>query len=44
MNIGCVRMTERHLHGDPPLNQEVADTIADIDAALGLGRRRGPGG
>ena len=18
MNIGCVRMTERHLHGDPP--------------------------
>jgi exopolyphosphatase / guanosine-5'-triphosphate,3'-diphosphate pyrophosphatase len=36
VNIGCVRMTERHLHGDPPLDQEVADTIADIDAALAL--------
>jgi exopolyphosphatase / guanosine-5'-triphosphate,3'-diphosphate pyrophosphatase len=36
VNIGCVRLTERHLHGDPPLNQEVADTIADIDAALAL--------
>jgi exopolyphosphatase/guanosine-5'-triphosphate,3'-diphosphate pyrophosphatase len=36
VNIGCVRMTERHLHGDPPLEQEVADTIADIDAALTL--------
>ena len=36
VNIGCVRMTERHLHGDPPLDREVADTIADIDAALAL--------
>jgi exopolyphosphatase/guanosine-5'-triphosphate,3'-diphosphate pyrophosphatase len=36
VNIGCVRMTERHLHGDPPAGQEVADTIADIDAALDL--------
>ena len=36
VNIGCVRMTERHLHGDPPLNQEVADAVADIDAALAL--------
>jgi exopolyphosphatase / guanosine-5'-triphosphate,3'-diphosphate pyrophosphatase len=36
VNIGCVRLTERHLHGDPPLSQEVADTIADIDAALAL--------
>jgi exopolyphosphatase/guanosine-5'-triphosphate,3'-diphosphate pyrophosphatase len=36
VNIGCVRMTERHLHGDPPSGQQVADTIADIDAALDL--------
>ena len=35
MNIGCVRLTERHLHGDPPLAAEVKATIADIDAALG---------
>jgi exopolyphosphatase / guanosine-5'-triphosphate,3'-diphosphate pyrophosphatase len=36
VNIGCVRMTERHLHGDPPSPAEVAAATADIDAALGL--------
>jgi exopolyphosphatase / guanosine-5'-triphosphate,3'-diphosphate pyrophosphatase len=36
VNIGCVRLTERHLHDDPPSGQQVADTIADIDAALEL--------
>ncbi len=35
VNIGCVRMTERHLHGDPPTEQQVAAATADIDAALG---------
>ncbi len=34
VNIGCVRMTERHLHGDPPTGQQVAAATADIDAAL----------
>jgi exopolyphosphatase / guanosine-5'-triphosphate,3'-diphosphate pyrophosphatase len=34
VDVGCVRMTERHLHGDPPAGQEVAVAIADIDAAL----------
>jgi exopolyphosphatase/guanosine-5'-triphosphate,3'-diphosphate pyrophosphatase len=34
VDVGCVRMTERHLHGDPPTGQEVAAAIADIDAAL----------
>ncbi len=34
MDIGCVRMTERHLHGDPPSSEEVAETVATIDAAL----------
>jgi len=34
VNVGCVRMTERHLHGDPPTGQEVAAAIVDIDAAL----------
>ena len=34
VNIGCVRMTERHLHGDPPSYQEVAAATADIDATL----------
>jgi exopolyphosphatase/guanosine-5'-triphosphate,3'-diphosphate pyrophosphatase len=34
VNIGCVRMTERHLHGDPPTLAEIAAARADIDAAL----------
>jgi exopolyphosphatase/guanosine-5'-triphosphate,3'-diphosphate pyrophosphatase len=34
VDIGCVRMTERHLHGDPPTAAEVAGAEADIRAAL----------
>jgi exopolyphosphatase/guanosine-5'-triphosphate,3'-diphosphate pyrophosphatase len=34
VDIGCVRMTERHLHGDPPTGPEVAAAAADIAAAL----------
>jgi len=34
VNIGCVRMTDRHLHGNPPAGPEVAAAVADIDAAL----------
>jgi exopolyphosphatase/guanosine-5'-triphosphate,3'-diphosphate pyrophosphatase len=34
VNIGCVRLTERHLHTDPPRPGEIADTTEDIDAAL----------
>jgi exopolyphosphatase/guanosine-5'-triphosphate,3'-diphosphate pyrophosphatase len=34
VDIGCVRMTERHLHGDPPSRDEIAAATADIDAAL----------
>jgi exopolyphosphatase/guanosine-5'-triphosphate,3'-diphosphate pyrophosphatase len=34
VNIGCVRLTERHLHGDPPSGAEIAAATADIDAAL----------
>jgi exopolyphosphatase/guanosine-5'-triphosphate,3'-diphosphate pyrophosphatase len=34
VDIGCVRMTERHLHGDPPSRDELAAATADIDAAL----------
>jgi exopolyphosphatase/guanosine-5'-triphosphate,3'-diphosphate pyrophosphatase len=35
VNIGCVRLTERHLHGDPPLAAEVLAVTGDIDEALG---------
>jgi exopolyphosphatase/guanosine-5'-triphosphate,3'-diphosphate pyrophosphatase len=34
VDIGCVRLTERHLHTDPPLPGEVSAATADIDAAL----------
>ena len=44
VNIGCVRMTERHLHGDPPPRPEIAATTADIDAALDLAADAIPAG
>lgn len=34
MNIGCVRMTERHLISDPPTDSEIQATIADVDQAI----------
>jgi exopolyphosphatase/guanosine-5'-triphosphate,3'-diphosphate pyrophosphatase len=34
VDIGCVRLTERHLHADPPASAEVAAATADIDRAL----------
>ncbi len=34
MDVGCVRLTERHLHGDPPSGQERAAAHRDVAAAL----------
>jgi exopolyphosphatase/guanosine-5'-triphosphate,3'-diphosphate pyrophosphatase len=34
LDIGSVRLTERHLHDDPPTDEQVAAVEADIDAAL----------
>ncbi|MFC4561982.1 exopolyphosphatase [Nocardiopsis mangrovi] len=34
VNIGCVRMSERHFTADPPTADQIAAAIADIDAAL----------
>jgi exopolyphosphatase/guanosine-5'-triphosphate,3'-diphosphate pyrophosphatase len=34
VDIGCVRMTERHLHGDPPSVAEMAAAEADVTAAV----------
>jgi exopolyphosphatase / guanosine-5'-triphosphate,3'-diphosphate pyrophosphatase len=34
VDIGCVRLTERHLHGDPPTDAEIAAASRDIDLAL----------
>ncbi len=34
VDIGCVRMTERHLRDDPPTSAQVEAATADIDAAV----------
>jgi exopolyphosphatase/guanosine-5'-triphosphate,3'-diphosphate pyrophosphatase len=34
VDIGCVRLTERHLHGDPPTAEEIRRAEDDIRAAL----------
>jgi len=36
MDVGCVRLTERHLVSDPPTAAEQAATVADVRAALAL--------
>ncbi|MGI9198041.1 MAG: exopolyphosphatase [Candidatus Nanopelagicales bacterium] len=34
VDVGCVRMTERHLRSDPPTAEEVALAVRDIDDAV----------
>ena len=34
MDVGCVRLTERHLHDDPPTADQIAAASADVVAAL----------
>jgi exopolyphosphatase/guanosine-5'-triphosphate,3'-diphosphate pyrophosphatase len=34
VDIGCVRMTERHLRNDPPTAEQIAAAEADVDAAI----------
>jgi exopolyphosphatase/guanosine-5'-triphosphate,3'-diphosphate pyrophosphatase len=38
MDVGCVRMTERHLRDDPPTAAQVAATVADVRAAIDAAR------
>lgn len=38
VNIGCVRMAERHFHSDPPSQSELAEARADIDEAISRAR------
>ena len=47
VDVGCVRMHERHLHGDPPTAAEIAaaerDVVAAVDTALAaVSGRRAP--
>jgi exopolyphosphatase / guanosine-5'-triphosphate,3'-diphosphate pyrophosphatase len=42
VDVGCVRLTERHLHGDPPTADEIGRAEADIRAAIGEVRAEVP--
>lgn len=34
VDVGCVRMTERHLRNDPPTAEQIRAAEADVDAAI----------
>ena len=42
VNVGCVRMTERHFVNDPPLPAEVSAARDDIEAAIALAAKDVP--
>ena len=42
MDVGCVRMTERHLRDDPPTAQQIDATVADLRAAIDAARSAVP--
>lgn len=44
VDVGCVRLTERRLHSDPPTAAEVAAATADVTAALELAQEGVPVG
>ncbi|MDT4938835.1 MAG: exopolyphosphatase / guanosine-5-triphosphate,3-diphosphate pyrophosphatase [Pseudonocardiales bacterium] len=38
MDVGCVRLTERHLHGDPPTPDQIGRVVDDVRAAIAAAR------
>ena len=42
VNIGCVRMTERHLYSDPPTEREIEAATTDIDNEIKLIHKKIP--
>ena len=42
MNVGCVRMTERHLRDDPPTAAQIDATVRDLHAAISAAERDVP--
>jgi exopolyphosphatase/guanosine-5'-triphosphate,3'-diphosphate pyrophosphatase len=36
VDVGCVRLTERHLRSDPPTSLEIAAAVLDVEAAIDL--------
>ena len=43
MDIGCVRMTERHLHGDPPTVAQIEAATRDVTEAVDAALAAVPG-
>lgn len=44
MDVGCVRITERHLRTDPPTAEQVEAAVADVHAALDVALAQVPVG
>ncbi|MHA7222268.1 Ppx/GppA phosphatase family protein [Arthrobacter sp. RHLT1-20] len=42
VDVGCVRMTERHLRSDPPTAEQIAAAEADVDAAISVAAQTVP--
>jgi exopolyphosphatase/guanosine-5'-triphosphate,3'-diphosphate pyrophosphatase len=42
VDVGCVRLTERHLHSDPPTPEQIAAAESDVRAAVTLARQTVP--
>ncbi|MDQ0924392.1 exopolyphosphatase/guanosine-5'-triphosphate,3'-diphosphate pyrophosphatase [Pseudarthrobacter sp. W1I19] len=42
VDIGCVRLTERHLRQDPPTAEQIAAAQADVDNAIALAQQDVP--
>jgi exopolyphosphatase/guanosine-5'-triphosphate,3'-diphosphate pyrophosphatase len=42
VDVGCVRLTERHLRSDPPTAAQITAAEADVDAALDLAAQTVP--
>jgi exopolyphosphatase / guanosine-5'-triphosphate,3'-diphosphate pyrophosphatase len=42
VDVGCVRMTERHLHDDPPTQAQIDAAWVDIEAAVAAAGQRVP--
>jgi exopolyphosphatase/guanosine-5'-triphosphate,3'-diphosphate pyrophosphatase len=42
VDVGCVRLTERHLHADPPTAEQITSARADAAAAISLAAQTVP--
>ena len=42
MDVGCVRLTERHLRDDPPAAEQIAAAESDVRAAIAVARKDVP--